>query len=83
MLADVQAAAREAGRLFPLSLASEGSARIGGLLGTNAGGVNVLRYGNARDLCLGVEAVMADGSGAARAAAGSARTTSATTCATC
>ena len=51
-----------AGRLFPLTLASEGSARIGGLLGTNAGGVNVLRYGNARDLCLGVEAVMADGS---------------------
>jgi len=62
ILADVQAAARDAGRLFPLTLASEGSARIGGLLGTNAGGVNVLRYGNARDLCLGVEAVMADGS---------------------
>ena len=62
ILADVQAAARGAGRLFPLSLASEGSARIGGLLGTNAGGVSVLRYGNARDLCLGVEAVMADGS---------------------
>ena len=61
VLADVQAAAREVGRLFPLTLASEGSARIGGLLGTNAGGVNVLRYGNARDLCLGVEAVMADG----------------------
>ncbi len=62
ILADVQAAARDAGRLFPLTLASEGSARIGGLLATNAGGVNVLRYGNARDLCLGVEAVMADGS---------------------
>ncbi len=62
ILADVHAAAREAGRLFPLTLASEGSARIGGLLGTNAGGVNVLRYGNARDLCLGIEAVMADGS---------------------
>lgn len=62
VLADVQAAARDAGRLFPLSLASEGSARVGGLLGTNAGGVAVLRYGNARDLCLGVEAVMADGS---------------------
>jgi FAD/FMN-containing dehydrogenase len=62
VLADVQAAARAAGRLFPLTLASEGSARIGGLLATNAGGVNVLRYGNARDLCLGVEAVMADGS---------------------
>lgn len=62
ILADVQAAARDAGRLFPLSLASEGSARIGGLLGTNAGGVGVLRYGNARDLCLGIEAVLADGS---------------------
>jgi FAD/FMN-containing dehydrogenase len=62
VLADVQAAARAAGRLFPLSLASEGSARIGGLLATNAGGVSVLRYGNARDLCLGIEAVMADGS---------------------
>ncbi|MBK1636829.1 FAD-binding oxidoreductase [Rhodovulum adriaticum] len=62
ILADVQVAAEEAGRLFPLSLASEGSARIGGLLSTNAGGVNVLRYGNARDLCLGVEAVLPDGS---------------------
>jgi FAD/FMN-containing dehydrogenase len=62
VLADAQAAARAADRLFPLSLASEGSARIGGLLATNAGGVNVLRYGNARDLCLGVEAVLADGS---------------------
>lgn len=61
ILANVQAAAEEAGRLFPLSLASEGSARIGGLLGTNAGGVGVLRYGNARELCLGLEAVMADG----------------------
>jgi FAD/FMN-containing dehydrogenase len=61
VLADVQAAARDAGRLFPLSLASEGSARIGGLMATNAGGVAVLRYGTARDLCLGVEAVMADG----------------------
>ncbi len=62
ILADVHAAAAQNSRLFPLSLASEGSARIGGLLGTNAGGVGVLRYGNARDLCLGVEAVMADGS---------------------
>ncbi len=61
ILADVQAAAEAAGMLFPLSLASEGSARIGGLLATNAGGVNVLRWGNMRDLCLGVEAVMADG----------------------
>nr|WP_282569302.1 FAD-binding oxidoreductase [Aliiroseovarius sp. S1339] len=62
VLADVQAAAEEAGRLFPLSLASEGSCRIGGCLSTNAGGVNVLRYGSARDLCLGVEAVLPDGS---------------------
>ncbi|MEM6478254.1 MAG: FAD-binding oxidoreductase, partial [Pseudomonadota bacterium] len=61
VLADIQAKAREMGRLFPLSLASEGSARIGGVLATNAGGVNVLRYGNARDLCLGLEAVLADG----------------------
>ncbi len=61
ILAHVQEAAREAGRMFPLSLASEGSARIGGLLATNAGGVNVIRYGNARDLVLGLEAVMPDG----------------------
>ncbi|MBK0328300.1 FAD-binding oxidoreductase [Rhodobacteraceae bacterium F11138] len=61
ILSDVQDAARDAGRLFPLSLASEGSARIGGNLSTNAGGVNVLRYGNARDLCLGLEAVLPDG----------------------
>ncbi|MFC7705666.1 FAD-binding oxidoreductase [Plastorhodobacter daqingensis] len=61
-LAEVQAAAEEAERLFPLSLASEGTARIGGILATNAGGVNVLRYGNARDLCLGLEVVMPDGS---------------------
>lgn len=62
ILADVQANARAAGRLFPLSLASEGSARIGGNLSSNAGGLNVLRYGNARDLCLGIEAVLPDGS---------------------
>jgi FAD/FMN-containing dehydrogenase len=61
ILADVQSAAEGVNRLFPLSLASEGSARIGGVLSTNAGGVNVLRYGNARDLCLGVEAVMPNG----------------------
>lgn len=60
-LADIQAAARAEDRLFPLSLASEGSARIGGALSTNAGGVNVLRYGTARDLCLGLEAVLPDG----------------------
>lgn len=61
ILADIQAAARGVGRLFPLSLASEGSARIGGLLATNAGGLNVLRYGNARAQCLGLEVVTADG----------------------
>ncbi len=61
ILADVQSAATDAERLFPLSLASEGSARIGGLLATNAGGVNVLRYGNTRDLVLGLEAVLPDG----------------------
>lgn len=61
ILESVHEAAREAGRLFPLTLAAQGSCRIGGNLATNAGGVNVLRYGNARELCLGVEAVMADG----------------------
>ncbi|MEM9062107.1 MAG: FAD-binding oxidoreductase [Pseudomonadota bacterium] len=60
-LAEVQRAAEEAGRLFPLSLASEGSCRIGGNLATNAGGTQVLRYGNARDLCLGIEAVLPSG----------------------
>ena len=62
VLADVQAAAREAGRLFPLSLAAEGSCQIGGNLSTNAGGTAVLRYGNARDLVLGLEVVLPDGS---------------------
>lgn len=62
ILANVQAAAEGVDRLFPLSLGSEGSARIGGLLATNAGGVNVLRYGVARELCLGIEAVLPDGS---------------------
>jgi FAD/FMN-containing dehydrogenase len=57
----VQEAARVADRLFPLSLAAEGSATIGGNLATNAGGVQVLRYGNARELTLGVEVVLADG----------------------
>ncbi len=61
ILADVQAAAEAADRLFPLSLAAQGSCRIGGNLATNAGGVNVLRYGNARDLCLGLEAVLPNG----------------------
>ena len=62
ILTDVQDRARSINRLFPLTLASQGSARVGGLLSTNAGGVNVLRYGNARELCLGVEAVLPDGS---------------------
>lgn len=60
-LADAQAAAENAGRLFPLSLASEDSCQIGGVLATNAGGVGVLAYGNARALALGLEVVMADG----------------------
>ena len=62
ILQQAQDEAEKLDRLFPLSLASEGSARIGGVLATNAGGVNVLRYGNTRDLVLGVEAVLADGS---------------------
>ncbi|MEH6519637.1 FAD-binding oxidoreductase [Sulfitobacter sp.] len=61
ILADVQNAAQAQDRLFPLSLAAQGSARIGGNLATNAGGTGVLRYGNARDLCLGLEAVMPNG----------------------
>lgn len=61
ILADLQRAADQAERLFPLSLASEGSARVGGLLATNAGGTGVLRYGNMRDLCIGLEAVLPDG----------------------
>ena len=61
VLADIHAAAEGAGRMFPLRLASEGSCRIGGNLATNAGGVNVLRYGNTRALCMGLEAVLADG----------------------
>ncbi|MDN5785600.1 FAD-binding oxidoreductase [Pseudorhodobacter sp.] len=60
-LAEVHSAALAVDRLFPLSLASQGTARIGGNLSTNAGGVNVLRYGNTRDLCLGLEAVLPNG----------------------
>ncbi len=58
---DLHRAAEEVDRLFPLSFGAQGSARIGGSLGTNAGGVNVLRYGNTRDLCLGIEAVLPGG----------------------
>jgi FAD/FMN-containing dehydrogenase len=61
ILADVQRVAEEAGLLFPLSLAAEGSCQIGGNLATNAGGTAVLRYGNARDLVLGLEVVTASG----------------------
>ena len=61
ILADVQRAAADAGRLFPLSLAAEGSCQIGGNLATNAGGTNVLRYGNAREQVLGLEVVLPDG----------------------
>ena len=61
VLADVQAAARDAGRLFPLSLGSEGSCTIGGNLATNAGGTAVLRYGMTRELVLGLEVVLPDG----------------------
>jgi FAD/FMN-containing dehydrogenase len=61
VLANIQQAAREAGRLFPLSLGAEGSCQIGGNLSTNAGGVNVLRYGNTRDLVLGLQVVLPDG----------------------
>ena len=61
ILKSVQDAADAADRLFPLSLASEGSCRIGGNLSTNAGGLNVIAYGNMRDLCLGLEVVLADG----------------------
>jgi FAD/FMN-containing dehydrogenase len=60
-LAGVHQAARAAGRLFPLSLASEGSCTVGGLVSTNAGGTAVLRYGAMRDLVLGVEAVLPNG----------------------
>ncbi len=60
-ISQVQDAAEGMGRLFPLSYASQDSARLGGALAVNSGGLNVLRYGMARDLCLGVEAVLPDG----------------------
>jgi FAD/FMN-containing dehydrogenase len=60
-LSQVQASASESGRFFPLSLAAEGSCQIGGNLSTNAGGINVLRYGTARAQVLGLEVVLADG----------------------
>ncbi|MEM6650169.1 MAG: FAD-binding oxidoreductase, partial [Pseudomonadota bacterium] len=60
-LTEAQRAAADQNRLFPLSIGSEGTCQIGGILSTNAGGVNVIRYGNMRDLILGVEAVLPDG----------------------
>src|SRR5216684_3960931 len=57
----VRDAAQHAGRLFPLSLAAQGSCTIGGNLATNAGGTQVLRYGNTRDLALGLEVVLPSG----------------------
>jgi FAD/FMN-containing dehydrogenase len=61
ILADLQRAAAAVDRLFPLSLGAEGSCQIGGNIATNAGGIAVLRYGNTRELTLGIEAVLADG----------------------
>jgi D-lactate dehydrogenase (cytochrome) len=61
ILENAHKAAEAEGAMFPLWLASQGSARIGGVLSSNAGGVNVLAFGNARELCMGVEAVLADG----------------------
>src|SRR5215467_1377915 len=61
ILAQLQQAAAEADRLFPLSLGAEGSCQIGGNLSTNAGGIAVLRYGNTRELTLGLEVVLPDG----------------------
>lgn len=78
VLEAVQRAAEAAGRLFPLSLAAEGSCQIGGNLSTNAGGVNVMRYGTAREQVLGLEVVLPTVACGA-ACAGYARTTPATT----
>ena len=61
VLQNLQTAAEQAGFLFPLSLGAEGSCTIGGNLGTNAGGTQVVRYGNTRELCLGLEVVTANG----------------------
>ena len=60
ILADIQQAAADADRFFPLSLGAEGSCQIGGNVSTNAGGTSVLRYGNTRDMVLGMEVVLPD-----------------------
>jgi len=80
VLQHVQQAATQAGLLFPLSLASEGTCTLGGNLGSNAGGTQVLRYGNARDLCLGLEVVTPQGD-VWHGLVAYAKTTPATTCA--
>jgi len=77
VLHNLQEVAERHGRLFPLSLAAEGSCMIGGNLSTNAGGTGVLRYGNARDLVLGLEVVLPGGA-CGMACAACARTTPAT-----
>jgi FAD/FMN-containing dehydrogenase len=61
ILAELQRTVEEAGRLFPVSLGSEGSCQVGGIVATNAGGINVVRYGMTRDLVLGLEYVTATG----------------------
>lgn len=61
ILAQLHAAAEKHGLIFPMTFGAKGSARIGGMLGTNAGGSNVLKYGNMRDLCLGIEVVLPNG----------------------
>ena len=83
ILADVQRAADDADRLFPLSLGSEGTCQIGGNLSTNAGGTSVLRYGMMRDLVLGLEVVLADGRVPSRRSEPCARTTPVTTSSRC
>lgn len=82
ILARLQQAAAEAGRLFPLSLGAEGSCTVGGNLATNAGGTAVLRYGNMRELTLGLEVVLPAGR-SGTVCAGCARTTPATTSSSC
>ena len=81
ILAELHAAAGDVGRRFPLSLGAKGSATIGGLISTNAGGTQVLRFGTMRGLVLGIEAVLPDGlfEGLCR----SRRTIAVTTCASC